>query len=226
MTTEALEQATANPTEDAQLIETTGGLRIPLPPDCVWTQDWLIELGGVNPGWRFELSHENELIINFAAGADSADIGLEIGTDLMLWSRAGGGGRARDASAGYETTDAQGRRGMRMPDVSWVSPERFAAVSPTMRTRLWDICPSFVVEVRSRSDSLSSQQRKMELWLELGAQLGWLIDPRAFSVWIYRPNRDPERRHRPDTLSGEDILDGLVVDCTRIWQMADDLASL
>ena len=113
-----------------------------------------------------------------------------------------------------------------MPDLSWVSPQQFAQVPAEQRRRAWHLCPALVVEVRSPGDSLAAQQRRMQHWSQLGAQLGWLIDPRSWSVWVYRPDHEPERLQRPDKLSGEDVMPGLVVECQYIWQMADDLASL
>ena len=97
---------------------------------------------------------------------------------------------------------------------------------PEQRRRTYRLCPAFVVEVRSPGDSLLAQQERMENWIHLGVRLGWLVDERGESVWIYRPGSEPERQIRPKQLSGEDVLEGLTVDCTRIWAMADDLASL
>ena len=138
----------------------------------------------------------------------------------------GGGGRVRDSSAGYWVTNEAGRDGVMMPDLSWVSPQQFSQVPAEQRERAWHLCPALVVEIRSPRDSLPAQQRRMQHWIRLGAQLGWLIDPRGWDVWIYRPSQEPERQHRPDTLGGESVLVGLSVDFTRIWEMADDLAGL
>ena len=139
---------------------------------------------------------------------------------------AGGGGRVRDSSGRYYVADIEEKEALLLPDVSWVSPEQLAALPPQQRRTTYRLCPVFVVEVRSPNDSLCSQQQRMENWIHLGAHLGWLVDERERSVWIYRPGREHERRHRPHQLTGEDVMVGLVVDFTRIWQMADDLASL
>ena len=51
--------------------------------------------------------------------------------------------------------------------------------------------------------------RKMQEYMDNGAKLGWLIDPRERTVRIYRAGvTEPELLHDPETLSGEDILPG------------------
>jgi Uma2 family endonuclease len=201
-------------------------IRVPLPPDCEATEEWLFDVSQANEGWRIELGHNGELIINEGAGGDSSDIGVEIVAQMRDWRVSGGGGRVRESSGPYWVADAAGDEALLVPDISWVSPEQLQAVPREERGRVWHLCPAFVVEVRSPNQSLPSQQGRMEHWIELGVQLGWLIDPRGQSVWIYRPDQKPERYVRPDQLDGEDIMPGLNVDFAEIWDMADDLASL
>ena len=208
-------------------------IRVPLPDGCLpatgcaETEVWFRRVYEANPEWRIELTPEGELIFNEYAGGDSADIATELGRQIGNWMKdQGGGGRVRDSSAGYWVTNAAGRDGVMMPDLSWVSPQQFVQVPAEQRRRAWHLCPALVVEIRSPGDSLAAQQQRMQHWSQLGAQLGWLIDPRSWSVWVYRPDHEPERLQRPDKLSGEDVMPGLVVECQYIWQMADDLASL
>ena len=66
-----------------------------------------------------------------------------------------------------------------------------------------------MVEIRSRRDRLRPLQRKMRLWMDGGARLGWLIDPRHRRVYIYRQGQpEPEVLVDPATLDGEDVLPG------------------
>ncbi|MEZ4825493.1 MAG: Uma2 family endonuclease [Bacteroidia bacterium] len=49
----------------------------------------------------------------------------------------------------------------------------------------------------------------MQAWLTNGCQLAWLIDPKAETVWIYRPNTPVETIVGfSQTLSGESVLEG------------------
>ena len=77
--------------------------------------------------------------------------------------------------------------------------------------------PEFVVEVRSPRDRLAAQRRKMERWLNYGAELAWLIDPRRKVVEIYRPGREPELVEGAGAVYGEGPVAGFVLELWRIW---------
>ena len=107
---------------------------------------------------------------------------------------------------------------VRQPDAAWISDERLADLPPRgQRPAFPQVVPDFVIEVRSSSDRLSQQQRKMEEWIAYGARLGWLVDPEQSRIYVYRPDAEPEVLERPDTISGEPELPGLEVDCADIW---------
>jgi Uma2 family endonuclease len=60
--------------------------------------------------------------------------------------------------------------------------------------------------------SLTDLREKMQEYMENGTRLGWLIDPKNKRVEIYRAGRDVEIIQNPETLSGEDVLPGFVLD--------------
>ncbi|MFM8008242.1 MAG: Uma2 family endonuclease, partial [Dolichospermum sp.] len=70
----------------------------------------------------------------------------------------------------------------------------------------------FVIELRSRTDSLSQLQEKMQEYLHSGLPLGWLINPQNQQVEIYRQNQSLEIVSLPTTLSGEDVLPGFILE--------------
>ena len=108
----------------------------------------------------------------------------------------------------------------RMPDAAWISNERLAEIADHDEI-IWQICPDFVVEVRSATDDLKDQQAKMEMWISQGARLGWLVDPLEESVWVYRPEQEPERLERPESLTATEIADDLTIDLSRIWPQSE-----
>ena len=57
----------------------------------------------------------------------------------------------------------------------------------------------------------------MHEWIDNGAQLGWLIQPDAREIMIYRPGIDPELRRNPETIEGEGPVAGFALDLTAIW---------
>ena len=80
-----------------------------------------------------------------------------------------------------------------------------------------NLVPPFVVDIRSPGQRMIGQQRKMAKYIANGVKLGWLIDPRRRQIHIYRPNREPEVLDDPGSLSGEDVMEGLVFDLSDLW---------
>ncbi len=101
-------------------------------------------------------------------------------------------------------------------DASWVSRERSQTLTPKQKGTFATICPDFVVELRSSSDSLKSVQAKMREYIDNGAVLGWLIDSQQGRVEIYRPSKNVEVLENPAELSGEAVLPGFVLNLHRV----------
>jgi len=57
----------------------------------------------------------------------------------------------------------------------------------------------------------------MNEYMTCGVKLGWLINPDAKKVEIYRVGRDKEVINHPSSLSGEELLPGLIVDLADIF---------
>ncbi|NEP36121.1 Uma2 family endonuclease, partial [Moorena sp. SIO3B2] len=99
----------------------------------------------------------------------------------------------------------------------WVSAERWQALTPEQKGTFANICPDFVVELRSSSDRVQSLESKMTEYIDNGARLGWLIDPQQRLVEIYRPGLAVEVLENPPELSGEEVLPGFVLNLRRVW---------
>ena len=110
------------------------------------------------------------------------------------------------------------------PDVSWVVRERLdawrserAERPEVSRGSFPELCPDFVLELRSEGDTLASLQRKMDECLENGVRLGWLIDPVNRRVYVYRPGEPVDVLDSPETISGEPVMPGFEWDLREIW---------
>lgn len=79
------------------------------------------------------------------------------------------------------------------------------------------LCPDFVVELRSPTDSLKELQTKMQEYMDNGTQLGWLLNPQDRQVEIYRPEQEVEVLQSPTSLSGEEVLPSFVLSLQRIF---------
>jgi Uma2 family endonuclease len=105
----------------------------------------------------------------------------------------------------------------RSPDASWISLARWDALTRAQRRSFPPLCPDFVIELKSPSDSLASLQEKLEEYIACGARLGWLLDPDARTVHVYRPNSAPNVLNGPSSVDAAPELPGFVLDLSEVW---------
>jgi Uma2 family endonuclease len=167
-----------------------------------------------NRDLRLERTMQGELIVNPPTGWETGERNWQISGELYLWWRNSGElGKAFDSSSGFVLPNGA----TRSPDASWVSQERWEALTPEQKGTFAMICPDFVVELRSVSDSLQPLREKMQEYLDNGARLGWLLNPGDRQVEIYRLGKQVEVLENPTELSGEDVLTGFVLNVNRVW---------
>lgn len=161
----------------------------------------------VNEEWRLELSSRGDLIIMPPAGSEGGGRNAILTQRLGNWSDADGTGVFFDSSTGFTLPNGA----VRSPDASWIRRDRWEVLTPPQKKKFAPVCPDFAVELQSPSDDRADVQDKMREYLAQGARLGWLIDPGAGQVEIYRPGRPVEVLDRPAALSGEDVLPGFAL---------------
>ncbi len=66
---------------------------------------------------------------------------------------------------------------MRAPDASWISYERWEALTDEQQKKYPHVIPEVVIEIVSYYDSYAQQRRKAEHYVEQGALYGVVIDP-------------------------------------------------
>lgn len=167
-----------------------------------------------NRDWRIERTAEGELIIMPPAGGETGNQNALLTTFFTFWALQEGTGIAFDSSTGFLLPN----RATRSPDVAWVKKSRLRALTPEQKKKFLPLCPDFVIELRSPSDTLKTVQEKMQEYLDNGAQLGWLIDPSERRVYVYRPEIAVECLDNPANISGDPELPGFVLDLTRLWE--------
>ncbi|AFY35385.1 Uma2 family endonuclease [Calothrix sp. PCC 7507] len=195
-------QTPTNPETETLLIElpSTIGLYV--------TQEQFAALAAANRDLRLERTAQGELIVNPPTGWETGERNRSLTGQLDRWYEENEDlGKAFDSSTGFILPNGA----TRSPDASWVSQERWEALTPEQKGTFANICPDFVVELRSSSDSLKSLQAKMREYIDNGARLGWLIDPQQRRVEIYRPGKDVEVLENPTELSGEAMLPGFLL---------------
>ena len=171
------------------------------------------ELCRANPELRIEQSKEGSLIIMLPAYTETGNTNFKLVGKLGAWVEQNGQGEGFDSSTGFILPNGA----KRAPDLSWIRRERWDALPKKSRQKFAHICPDFVVELRSRTDRLRSLQKKMEEYMENGAQLGWLIDPIERKVHIYQPDEPPKVLTDPASVSGDPVLAGFTLQMRAIW---------
>ncbi len=166
---------------------------------------------------RMELTQEGELIVMSPTGGEAGRKNFNLYLDLGNWNRQIKLGEAFDSSTIFVLPN--GAR--RSPDVSWIRLDRWNTLSLKKKEGFPPIAPDFVIELVSPSDIKNQRyedlQAKMQEYLDNGVKLGWLIEPAAKTVEIYRVGQQVEILNNPQTLSGENILPGFVLDLSEIF---------
>jgi Uma2 family endonuclease len=187
-------------------------LTLKVPPAVGLTDEQFYQLCVANREWRLELTAEGELIIMPPTGGESGISNAGLTAKLYNWNEQTQLGKVFDSSTEFRFPNGA----KRSPDASWVRLERWEVLSPEDRKRFPPLCPDFVIELRSETDSLQELRAKMQEYRDNGARLGWLIDPKTPLVEIYRPSVEVETisfsSETPPTLSGKDVLPGFVLD--------------
>ena len=189
-------------------------LELPETLNLQVTREQFVALVAANRDLRLERTATGELIVNPPIGGETGNRNFSLTTQFGVWVEANDSlGKGFGSSTGFELPNGADRS----PDLSWVRQERWEALAPEQREGFIPLCPDFVVELRSKTDSLKKLQAKMQEYRSNGAQLGWLIDPKNKRVEIYRPGQEVEILEEPSTLSGEDVLPGFTLTLKRIW---------
>lgn len=184
-----------------------------LLPALELTNEQFYELCQANRDLRLERTANGELIIMPPTGGETGNRNIKIAFQLEAWSSQNNLGIAFDSSTAFKLPNGAERS----PDASWIRRERWDSLNTEQKRRFPPLCPDFVVELRSETDSLKTLQDKMQEYLNNGARLGWLIDPKTQTVEIYRLGREVEILQSPEILSGEDVLPDFVLTLKSIF---------
>lgn len=177
------------------------------------TDDDLYDFCMQNKGLRIERDQSQNIIIMSPVGGESGFFEKNFIFELELWVRKHKRGLTFSSSTGFLLPNGA----MRSPDACWVSEERWKEVPEDKKQKFLPIVPNFIVEIKSPVDALKELKLKMKEWIENGAQLGWLIDPKAENVYVFRAEKAVEKINSFDQkLSGRDILPGFEFDLKQL----------
>lgn len=204
---------------------------VTLRPSLTLTDEQFEQLAHDNREIKFERTATGELLIMPPTGGETGNRNFELYGPFWAWNASRQLGFGFDSSTAFKLPNGA----IRSPDLAWVqrvskaAPKelRWQALSLEQRQTFPPLCPDFVLELRSASVraacpqdlSLQTLQEKMQEYLDNGAQLGWLINPKERQVEIYQPTLAVEVLESPITLSGEAVLQGFVLDLRLIFEL-------
>jgi Uma2 family endonuclease len=177
------------------------------------TKEQFYQLCEENPDLKLERNAQGELLIMPPTGGETGRSNSGINAQIWFWNEQHQLGEVFDSSTGFTLPSGADRS----PDVSWVEKFRWDALTTEQKERFIPLCPDFVIEILSPNDSLKKTQQKMQEYIENGCSLGWLLNRKKQEVEIYRTGKDVEVLSLPQTLSGENILPGLMLNLQKIW---------
>jgi Uma2 family endonuclease len=182
-------------------------------PAIEMTDKQFFEFCQINRDLRIERTATGKVILMAPAGGETGGRNAGLTASLYMWARQDGRGVAFDSSTGFKLPNGA----TRSPDASWVLRERLLKLTAAEKQQFLPLCPDFVIELRSPSDRVVDLQDKMQEYIDNGARLGWLLVPDTRSVYVYRPDTEPEQLSDPAQVTGDPVLPGFVLALAEIW---------
>ncbi|MGH2414088.1 MAG: Uma2 family endonuclease [Microcystaceae cyanobacterium] len=162
------------------------------------------------PDYPMELV-DGEIIIMSPSGLESEEVATEIARLLGNWVRPRKLGRVLGSSAGFILPNE--KEDVRAPDASFVRADRLKRTTQDYAK----VVPDLTFEVKSKSDSLEKLRQKIQTFLELGTQVGVLVDPRTRTIEVYRLGQELTLLHDGDVLTVPEVLAGWELIVSEIW---------
>jgi Uma2 family endonuclease len=128
-----------------------------LPSSIEMDSDRFFEFCQLNGNLRVERAATGEIIILPPTGGETGKRNFSLTTEIGIWTKQEGTGIGFDSSTGFTLPNGA----VRSPDVAWIRKERWEALDPEKRQKFPPICPDFVIELKSATDSLNTLQEKM-----------------------------------------------------------------
>ena len=181
--------------------------QVELQPISVITDDELMRISSANPELRFERNADGTLVTMPPTGGISGNRELKAGAYLLAWVETHDLGEAFSSNTGFRLANSA----VKSPDAAFVAKGRLPQDWRQREDRFLDLAPDFAIEIRSKTDSLSGLQAKMQEYIANGVKLGWLIDPQSQQAFVYRSDLSVTQYPATAVLSGEDVVPGFTL---------------
>ncbi|MBC1237134.1 Uma2 family endonuclease [Nostoc sp. 2RC] len=171
------------------------------------TDEELMLMSFQNPELRFERNANGTLETMPPTGGISGNREIKAGAYLLNWVESQDLGEVFGPSTGFRLANTA----VRSPDAAFVAKGRLPKGWDEQENKFINLAPDFVIEIRSKNDSLTKLKAKMEEYIANGVQLGWLIDSRNQQALVYRRDGSITQYPATATLSGEDVVPGFML---------------
>lgn len=138
-----------------------------LKPFLSLTDDQYYELCRKHPDLKLERNQTGQLIIILPTGGEAGRKNADIISQLVVWNKKKKLGVVFDSSTEFKLPLGSDRS----PDAARLKLERWRSLSDEAKKNP-PLCPDFIIELRSESDSLKELRAKMQEYLENGMALG------------------------------------------------------
>lgn len=180
-----------------------------------FTDKQLLKFCSQNSDLRIERNNKGQLIIKSPTFSLTAHYNANILAEIVYWNNQTKSGVVFDSNGGFTLPD----NAMRAADVAWIEKKRWDAVPENDKKSFSHICPDFVIELKSETDSLKILKQKMQEWIRNGCHLGWLIDTAGRKTYIYKPNSAIKMVSFDKKLSGENVLPGFEMNLNSVLNL-------
>ena len=171
------------------------------------TDEELMLMSLQNPELRFERNADGTIETMPPTGGISGNREAKAVTFLMTWVDSQDLGEVFGSTTGFRLANSA----VRSPDAAFVAKGRLPENWDQQEDKFINLAPDFVIEIRSKNDSLSKLKTKMEEYIANGVKLGWLIDSKNRQALVYRQDGSITQYPATAILSGEDVVPGFTL---------------
>lgn len=171
------------------------------------TDEELMQISSQNPDSQFERNADGTLVVMPPTGGISGNREAKAVAYLLNWVESHDLGEVFGPSTGFKLANGA----VRSPDAAFVAKGRLPDDWDHKEDGFISLAPDFLIEIRSKSDSLETLQAKMQEYITDGVRLGWLIDRQNQQAWVYRADQSVTQYPTTATLCGEDVLPGFTL---------------
>ncbi|MGH7214797.1 MAG: Uma2 family endonuclease [Tepidisphaeraceae bacterium] len=138
------------------------------------------------------------------AGFDHGAVIMNLSVPLATYVKAHRLGVVTGAETGFKLSSNPDT--VRGADIAFVAASRIPATGRPVK--FWQGAPDLAVEVVSPDDTMAEVEEKVDDYLNAGARLVWVVNPRRRTITVHRPGIEPVLLRQSDTLDGQDVVPG------------------